>query len=149
MAENDVNSNGKPAHDGVSPIHPIKETDERKAFQMLWDYLVPSYGKAQTAQGEIIRIAGRVQHEFLDNGCMNWDEDFPKMLDVFLQYLQLGNGFSEEDLEAAKVLVQFLKENGEKGCIDDRLTTILCSCAMAWVRENPEVIIPLEAEYSR
>ncbi|MCI8625413.1 MAG: hypothetical protein HFI40_03900 [Lachnospiraceae bacterium] len=135
-------------HDGVSPIY-VPEGDEDKAFQTLWDYLVPSYGKAQTAQGEIIRIAGRVQHEFLGNGCINWDEDFQKMLDAFLEYLQLGNGFNDEDLKSAEVLVLLLKENGEKGLIDDRLTMVLCSCAMAWIKQNPEVLAPLKAEYSR
>lgn len=135
-------------HDGVSPIY-VPEGDEDKAFQTLWDYLVPPYGKAQTAQGEIIRIAGRVQHEFLGNGCINWDEDFQKMLDAFLEYLQLGNGFNDEDLKSAEVLVLLLKENGEKGLIDDRLTMVLCSCAMAWIKQNPEVLAPLKAEYSR
>ena len=71
----------KSVHDGVSPII-VPDGDEDKAFQALWDYLVPPRGKAQTAQGEIIRIAGRVQYEFLDNGCINWDEDFKKMLDA-------------------------------------------------------------------
>lgn len=149
MAEKEVNSEEKPVHDGVSPINAPNEEDEDKAFKMLWEYLVPSYGKARTAQGEIIRIAGRVQHEFLDNGCINWDEDFRKMLDTFLKYLSLGNGFDEDDLKTAEVLVTLLKENGEKGFIDDRLTSVLCSCAMAWVRQNPEVMVPLEAEYSR
>lgn len=135
-------------HDGVSPII-VPDGDEDKAFQALWDYLVPPRGKAQTAQGEIIRIAGRVQYEFLDNGCINWDEDFQKMLDTFLKYLQLGNGFSGKDIKITEVLVQLLKENGEKGLIDDNLTTVLCSCAMTWVRQNPEVIAPLKAEYSR
>lgn len=135
-------------HDGVSPIY-VPEGDEDKAFQTLWDYLVPPYGKAQTAQGEVIRIAGRVQHEFLGNGCINWDEDFQKMLDAFLEYLQLGNGFNDEDLKSAEVLVLLLKENGEKGLIDDRLTMVLCSCAMAWIKQNPEVLAPLKAEYSR
>lgn len=136
-------------HDGISPIYIPEEDDENKAFQMLWQFLVPPYGKAQTAQGEIIRIAGRVQHEFLDNGCINWDEDFQKMLDAFLEYLQLGNGYSEEDFKIAEVLVLLLKENGEKGYIDDRLTTTLCSCAMAWIKQNPKVIAPLKAEYNR
>lgn len=149
MSEKDVKSKEKLVHDGVSPINVPDEDDENKAFQMLWEYLVPSCGKAQTAQGEIIRIAGRVQHEFLDNGCINWDGDFQKMLDAFLKYLQLGNGFSGKDLKVAEVLVQLLKENGEKGFIDDQLTTVLCSCAMAWVRQNPEVMAPLEADYSR
>ena len=96
MAEN----NEKSIHNGISPIYVSDEEDEDKAFQMLWEYLVPPCGKAQTAQGEIIRIVGRVQHEFLSNGCINWDEDFQKMLDTFLKYLQLGNGFSGKDLEA-------------------------------------------------
>lgn len=140
MAEN--------VHDGVSPII-VPDGDEDKAFQALWDYLVPPRGKAQTAQGEIIRIAGRVQYEFLDNGCINWDEDFKKMLDAFLQYLQLGKGFDEEDLKTAGVLVNLIKENGNQGFIDDKLILVLCSCAMTWVKQNPEVMAPLPAEYSR
>ncbi len=138
----------KSVHDGVSPII-VPDGDEDKAFQTLWDYLVPPRGKAQTAQGEIIRIAGRVQYEFLDNGCINWDEDFKKMLDAFLQYLQLGKGFDEEDLKTAGVLVNLIKENGDQGFIDDKLILVLCSCAMTWVKQNPEVMAPLPAEYSR
>lgn len=149
MAEDHVTSKEKSIHDGVSPIHVPDEADEDKLFQTLWDYLVPPYGKAQTAQGEIIRIAGRVQHEFLSNGCINWDEDFHKMLDAFLQYLRLGNGFSEEDLKIAEIYVGLLKESGEKGLIDDRLTAVLCSCAMTWVKQNPKVLAPLQAEYIR
>lgn len=148
MAENHTESRENPIHDGVSPIT-VPEGDEDKAFQILWDALVPPCGKAQTAQGEIIRIAGRVQHEFLNNGCINWDEDFQKMLDAFLNYLRLGSGFDEEDMKAAQVLVLLLKENGDKGFIDDRLTSVLCSCAMAWVKRNPEVLAPLKAEYIR
>ena len=88
---------------------------EHEEFQLLWDLLVPSMGKAETAQGEVIRIVGRVQHQFLDNGCMNWDDDFRKMLEAFLRYLQLGNSFSKEDLMSAELLVQLLKENGGRG----------------------------------
>ena len=72
----------KQIHDGVSPIH-VPEQDEAEAFQSLWDLLVPPSGKAQTAQGEIIRIAGRVQHEFLDNGCINWDNDFHNVRHIY------------------------------------------------------------------
>ncbi len=100
-------------------------------------------------EGETIRIAGRIQHEFLDNGCINWDEDFKKMLDAFVKYVQLGNGFSGDDLKSAELLVQLLKDNGDKGFIDDNLTAVLCSCAVAWVKQNPEMIPPLEADYIR
>lgn len=125
--------------------------DENKLFKSLWDLLVPPDGKAETAQGEVIRIAGRVQHEVLDNGCTNWDDDFRKMLDTFLKYVQLGNGFSGNDLKSAEVLVQLLKDNGDKGFIDDRLTTVLCSCAVDWVKRNPnpEDIPLLDTDYNR
>ncbi len=149
MSENNAMSKEKLIHDGVSPIKIPDEEDEDKLFQMLWEYLVPPCGKAQTAQGEIIRIAGRVQHEFSGNGCINWDKDFHKMLDNFLEYLRLGNGFCEEDLKMAEILVGLLKENGDKGFIDDSLIRVLCSCAMTWVKQNSNVIEPLKAEYTR
>ena len=81
--------------------------------------------------------------------CINWDEDFKKMLDAFLRYVQLGNGFSGDDLRAAELLVHLLKDNGDKGFIDDNLTTVLCSCAVAWVKQNPETIPLLDADYIR
>ena len=77
------------------------------------------------------------------------DEDFKKMLDAFLRYVQLGNGFSGDDLSSAELLVHLLKDNGDKGFIDDNLTTVLCSCAVAWVKQNPETIPLLDADYIR
>jgi len=137
-----------PVHDGVSPII-VAEDDEAVQFNQLWNYLVPPYGRAQTAQGEIIRIAGRVQHEMLDNGGINWDDDFRKMLHSFPKYLRLGNAFDEDDIKLAELLTQFLITAGDEGRIDDCLCATLCSCAVTWVKQNPEVIAPLEADYKR
>ncbi len=135
-------------HDGVSPII-VTETEQNAQFQQLWNYLVPPSGRAKTAQGEIIRIAGRVQHEFLDNGGMNWDDNFRKMLYAFPNYLRLGNSFSEDDIKSAELLANLLITAGDEGRIDDFLCSALCSCAVAWVQQNSEVIAPLEADYNR
>lgn len=135
-------------HDGISPIV-VTETEEKAQFNQLWNYLVPPYGRAKTAQGEIIRIAGRVRNEFLANGGMNWDENYRKMLHTFPKYLRLGNAFSENDIVAAEALTSLLITAGEEGRIDDFLCAALCACAVAWVQKNPEVIAPLEADYSR
>ena len=137
-----------PVHDGVSPII-VTETQEDAQLNQLWNYLVPPSGRAATAQGEIIRIAGRVRHEFLDNGGMNWDDDFRKMLLAFPRYLCLGNAFSEDDIKSAKLLTQLLTAAGDEGRIDDFLCSALCACAVAWVQQNPTVIPPLEADYNR
>lgn len=135
-------------HDGVSPII-VTETEVTAQFHQLWNYLVPPSGRARTAQGEIIRIAGRVQHEFLDNGGMNWDDDFRKMLHTFPQYLRLGNAFSENDIKSAELLTNFLIIAGDEGRVDDFLCSALCACAVTWVQQNSEVIAPLEADYNR
>lgn len=137
-----------PFHDGVSPIL-VTETEETAQFRQLWDFLVPPSGRAQTAQGEIIRIAGRVQHELMDNGGINWDEDFRKMLRAFPQYVRLGNAFSEDDAQAAELLTGLLTACGDKGQIEERLCAALCACAVAWVQKNPTPLPPLEGDYNR
>lgn len=137
-----------PFHDGVSPIL-VTETEEDAQFRQLWDFLVPPGGKARTAQGEIIRIAGRVENELMGNGGINWDEDFRKMLRAFPRYVRLGNAFSEDDVKAAEVLTGLLTAAGDAGRIDDFLCKALCACAVAWVRQNPDPLPPLEADYKR
>lgn len=135
-------------HDGISPII-VPETEEEAQFNQLYKYLVPPYGRAKTAQGEIIRIAGRVRNEFLANGGVNWDDNFRKMLHAFPKYLCLGNAFSEDDIVAAEALTNLLITAGDEGRIDDFLCAALCACAVTWVQQNPKVIEPLEADYTR
>lgn len=131
-------------HDGISPIR-IPEQSESAVFQWLWDYLVPPNGQAQTAQGEAIRIAGRVNNEIMGNGGVNWDSDYQKMLRIFPEYLRLGNPLKNEDIaqvEKIAILLQSGKDN-------ENLTISLCTYAVAWVLKNPEVLPPLKADYLR
>lgn len=149
ISETDTIDLRKTIHDGVSPIIVPAEYDDDEAFDMLWEELVPCLGRAYTAQGEVIRIASKVSREFYHNDCDKWDEDYQKMMDTFLKYLQLGNGFNGEDLKAAEVLVREVKEKGKKGIADLRLPDALCDCAVAWVKQNTKVIALLEADYIR
>lgn len=71
------------------------------------------------------------------------------MLDAFPKYLQLGNGFDKKKAKAAENLARRVKEQGAGGCIHPSLAEALCNYAVAWVRQNPEVIAPLEADYIR
>lgn len=131
-------------HDGVSPIH-IPEQSETGEFQWLWEYLVPPSGKAQTAQGEVIRIAGRVNHEILGNGGANWDSDYRKMLRIFPKYLRLGNPLKDEDIVQAEKITMHLWDGRDNG----DFSASLCDYAVAWVLKNPEVLSLLEADYAR
>ncbi len=133
-----------PFHDGISPIR-IPEQSGSDSFRMLWNYLVPPSGKAQTAQGEAIRIAGKVNHEIMGNGSMNWDKDYQEMLRIFPAYLRLGNPLKEEDIAQAEKTAQLLRYGRDDG----DLSIALCAYAVAWVLRNPEVLPLLEANYSR
>ena len=119
-------------HDGVSSIL-VPEECKNEAFRWLWDYLVPPSGKAQTAQGEAIRIAGRVDHEITSNGGMNWDSDYRKMLRIFPLYLRLGNPLKDEDIAQAERIAHLLKDSRDDGT----LSMQLCAYAVAWVLLNP------------
>ena len=133
-----------PFHDGVSPIC-VPEQSGKETFSALWDYLVPPSGKAQTAQGEVIRIAGRVNNEIMGNGGINWDRDYQEMLRMFPEYLRLGNPLKEEEIVQAEKAVRLLMHGRDDG----KLTELLCTYAVAWVLKNPEVISLLKTDYSR
>ena len=138
-------------HDGVSPIifEKGKNTYKlREQFQQLWDYLVPPSGRAETVQGEIIRIAGVVQHEMLDNGCMNWDEDFNKMLKTVVKYAELETE-EKKLLKITKETTNILIKAGKNGVCRDNWCDMLCQLAVGWVSRNPNVMPPLEADYNR
>ncbi|MDE5892259.1 MAG: hypothetical protein K2H45_04970, partial [Acetatifactor sp.] len=93
---------------------------------------------AQTAQGEVIRIAGRIRDELMRNGGMNWDEDYRKMLYTVREYFRLTEWDVDEIIDALK-----------DGDVHDVMILRLCYCALHWVEANPEVRPLLEADYKR
>lgn len=126
-----------PMHDGVSPII-IEETGFREQYHHMWNYLVPDSGRAATAQGEAIRIAGKVSHEILDNGGINWDRDFKKLLKALPKYFKMGNALPKTDLLEVNRLIKALSAgNGDDE--PRRLTEY----AVKWVLQNQTVIAPL------
>ena len=85
-----------------------------------WDSLVPSNGSAATVQGEVVRIAGRINLELLRNAISG--------------YLQQGNSLSENELsEVADIQKHILEDDGTG-------TKRLCELATAWVVQNPQPI---------
>ncbi len=132
-----------PFHDGVSPIRLPK--GEGNPFAWLWDYLVPPSGKAPTAQGEVIRIAGRVNHEIMGNGGMNWDRDYRMMLRAFPDHLRLGKPLGEQEIAKAEETVRLLRDGRDSG----NLSVSLGDYAVAWILQNPTPLPPLAGDYDR
>jgi hypothetical protein len=53
--------------------------DWKKEHARLWDQLVPRNGQADTLQGELIRIVGKLVDQAYRNGNGNWDDDHERM----------------------------------------------------------------------
>ena len=127
-------------HDGKSPIVLTGDTWEKR-YEQAWELLVPSRGKASTMQGEVVRIAGKVNDELLRNAMGNWDREYRKMLNAISGYLQQGNSLSESELaEVADIQKHILEDDGTG-------THRLCELATAWVTKNPEPIALEKVNY--
>ena len=119
-------------HDGKAPIVAKAPTWQAR-HQELWELLVPPQGAAATAQGEAIRIAGRISRELDGNGGGNWNRDYALMADAFLAIVKLGQPLPDEQLEETAALVaQVRRKNGD--------TSRLAQLAVEWVRLNPAPI---------
>lgn len=130
-------------HDGFSPII-ISETGFANQYNKMWEYLVPPNGPAKTAQGEVIRIMGKVSYEILDNGGMNWDKDFKLMLDILPVYFKMGDSLPEEEMtEVNKLIKAVYHGNGNKE------PGALTEYAVSWVMKNQAVISVIPPVYKR
>jgi len=120
-------------HDGTSPIA-VPDGDWRAQHQALWELLVPSKGAAATAQGEAIRISGRVSHEILDNGGANWDADFKAMLKALITHLGSGIPLPIDTLAEAGVIAAALRF----GDGDHDEVERLLELTVDWALANPQ-----------
>jgi hypothetical protein len=129
-------------HDGSSPIT-VCATCWQDQHDELWNFLIPGQGFAKTMQGEVIRITGRVAHEILDNGGVNWDNEYRKMLKALLRYFMSGTALGDAALqEAAALAKQIPNGNGDE-------TARLCELAVQWVLANPNPISLKQPDYKR
>lgn len=121
-------------HDGHSDIIVPADKSTNRQFRYLWNYLVPGGGPAATVQGEVIRIVGRLGYEALEMGYVNWDKEFVKMTDFWL-----------ETVGAAEDAMAVVKQR-KAGEVDiDALT----EATIEWVAEHPQPIALGEVPYRR
>jgi hypothetical protein len=128
-------------HDGISPLV-LKAKTWQTQHQELWNLLVPSQGPAATIQGEVIRISGRIANELEGNGGANWDADYKRMADAFLEHVQGGNPLSPPDLaEAAAIVAEVKRESGD--------TARMAELAVKWVMQNQHPVKLNPPSYQR
>jgi hypothetical protein len=81
-------------------------------------------------QGEVIRISGRITRELDGNGGGNWDNEYKKMADAYLNFVQQGEPLPAAELiEARSIVTEVKKKAGDPNR--------LCELAVKWVQGNP------------
>ena len=119
-------------HNGAAPIE-VPDGPWQRAFNTLWDSLVPLAGRADTAQGEAIRIAGRIDDELNRNGGVNWDRAYHDLTDGLGRILASGAPLPAADLAEAHEHLAVLRT----GALDYSAADRICELAVDWVRLNP------------
>ncbi len=130
-------------HDGMSAIT-VKGSSWQEQYNELWEQLVPGTGKAKTVQGEMIRIAGRVSYEILDNGGINWDDAYKKMLHALSGYISLWKDTQKELVREAEILIGKITPSAKKKTLY-RLTEIIVRLVLS----DPEPIPLGDTSYTR
>jgi hypothetical protein len=128
-------------HDGKSPVV-VKAKTWQKQHEELWNLLVPPKGPAATVQGEVIRISGRISHELDGNGGGNWDADYKRMADAFLEHVQGAKPLSPPDLAEAAAIIAAVKRKGGD-------TARMAELAVKWVMQNPDPVKLKPPSYQR
>jgi hypothetical protein len=125
------------------PTTPVPAMNWAEQHQALWEFLVPASGHAQTVQGEVIRISGRLSIEILGNAAANWDADYRKLVNALLKYLASGHPLPQNELdEAAATAKEVLTDDGTA-------TQRLRQLAVQWVKANPQPIALGKTDYKR
>ncbi len=94
-------------HDSKSPIV-VKAANWEDRHQELWELLVPSSRAADTLQGEVIRISGRISSELDGDGGVNSDAEFKQMADALLIHGS-REALPAPELKKAKTIVSEVK----------------------------------------
>lgn len=126
-------------HDSKSPIV-LKGDTWQQQYDNLWKALVPPSGHAETVQGEVIRLIGRLAHEILDNGGCNWDADFREMRDFLAEIL---SGLDSADESVIKAVRNISPNTGENAF------EMIAKAVVEWILSNPDPVALGNVTYNR
>ncbi len=115
-------------------------------YSQLWDELVPKTGYAETLQGELVRLIGRLSSEFYRNGNMNWENNnsYHNMAKC-LQDELCKHFVNENDSEAIQAYMYQIIQSGVTGRLlylegEDQYDKIT-DYVIIFCQQNPEPII--------
>lgn len=122
----------------------------------LWQTKVPESGQADTVQGELLREIEKLRSEAMDNGNINWDDNYAFFCDNLKNTFAQSGFFDEGYLDKLSKLLGFVKQCGEYAAaygageipedeadpvrfayVDDDLYDFISDAAAVFVMNNP------------
>lgn len=115
-------------HDGISPITVPTGTVEEQ-FQILYNTLTPSQGKAKSMQGEAVRIVGCI-NTGISCGRENLNPNEKLMLKCLTGFLSQGNALSDEEIGSVEKI--------RTSTINQENVLTLAGIVISWLSQNPQ-----------
>lgn len=120
----------------------VKATTWEGQHEELWNKLIPSSGAAETMQGEVVRIAGRIADELARNAGGNWDKEYRAMARAYQKHVATGTPLSAADQKLAADVIRALPD-----IFSD--FNELARLGVKWVLANPEPVKLAKPSYRR
>jgi hypothetical protein len=90
---------------GYLPIH-LEEC------KYIWMNMVTKSGQANNLQGEMLRMIVKLRNEAINNGNINWDDNFEWFCNFLKERLLNCGLFNEEKSMKIEMILNYIKDNG-------------------------------------
>lgn len=81
-------------------------------YKALWNELVPASGQAETVQGELVRVIGRLASEYYRNGNGNWDMGFRMYTNLLHKHLRDARVFQPDTFAGIELDINVIRAWG-------------------------------------
>lgn len=78
----------------------------------IWRNMVPKSGQANNLQGEMLRMIVKLRNEAINNGNINWDDNFEWFCNFLKEKLLSCGLFDEEKSMKIENILDYIKDNG-------------------------------------
>lgn len=102
------------------------------------EHLIPTAGRADNVQGELLRAVGNLRDESLRNGNANWGQRHEKLVAVLEEYLCSASSLSGEQRRRAGDTLDKLK--GGRTHLEDDIYDSLEELVIELCRAHPELV---------
>ncbi len=121
---------------------PERNYEWTKEHERLWDEFVPTHGQADTLQGELIRIAGKLTDEAYRNGNANWDADCERMWRFVGHHLDDPATFTEAEREAIAAAIDEIVRDRDRPDLSGHGSCyyLITERVVDWCMAHPEPV---------